>query len=167
MHSQGRFDAVVTDHGYNVAKTATPQLWVTYQTSDGTITAFLAITDKTAERVVKSIRAMGYQGDDLEALADGQHLRGNQCCITIRHESYNGATIAKVAFVDSIGSAAGGAKRLSPAEVAASNVRRFNALLKTAAKSTPVKQPKAPASPEYDELNPPPIDEPGIDGMPF
>ena len=160
MHSQGRFDAVVTDHGYNVAKTGTPQLWVAYQTGEGTITAFLAITDKTAERVVKSIRAMGFQGDDMDALADGQQLRGNSCCITIRHESYNGETQAKVAFIDPYGSEAVGAKRLAPAEVAASNVRRFNALLKHEAKQP--QQSATPAKPEYDEMNPPPLDEPGF-----
>lgn len=142
IHPAGTFRAEVVDHGFSESKGGTPQLFVNFKTEYGILFAFFALTDKSAEHTMKKIRAMGYAGDDLAELEDGTKLRGNFCMVEVTHEEYNGATKARVGWVNEDGWSPG-AKR---SETAAHNVSRFNALLK----KTP-KIAKAAASGKDDE----------------
>ena len=49
MHPAGRYEAEILDHGLSTAKTGTPQVAVKFQTDEGTITGWFAMSDKAAE----------------------------------------------------------------------------------------------------------------------
>lgn len=125
MHSAGNFDARVIEHGFSSAKTGTPQFWARLETSEGEITGYFALTDKSAQYTVEKIQAMGYQGHDLGELAEGNLLAGNECSITVEHSEYQGRVNAKIAFVHPKGHAPEQQRDAS----AASKARMFNALL--------------------------------------
>lgn len=126
MHPAGDFRAQILDHGFSESTTGTPQFTTVFETEHGRITGFFALTDKAAEHTLKKIRAMGYEGDDLSDLEDGDVLRGCYCTIQVVHEPYNGRTTAKVGFVNPDGWEPGIKKSAAAAAVA----RRFNSLLK-------------------------------------
>jgi hypothetical protein len=161
MHSEGTFDAKVTDHGFAPGNKG-PQLWVKFETSEGNIAGWFSFTDKAAQHTVKKIRNIGYQGDNIEQLNDGVSMRGMLCSIVVEHEEYDGKTRAKVAFVNRLGDTGGSLDR---DDAAARNAARFNALLRQADKLEPtrVDEPENPA-PDYDEMNPPPLLD---DDLPF
>lgn len=139
MHPAGTFRAEIVDHGYSETKAGTPQFTVQFSTESGTIAGFFAMTDKAIEHTIKKIRAMGYEGDDLDDLADGTVLKGCYCSIQVTHETYNGQISAKVGWVNPDGYTPGIKKSAS----AAANARRFNSLLKKT------------ALPKADDGNPP------------
>lgn len=156
IHPTGYFDATILDHGFATTGTGAEQFFTQFQTEHGTIVGYFFLTDKAAEHTMKKIRAMGYQGGDLSALADGRELRGHQCSITIDHEIYEGKTQAKVGWVNQLGETG----IVERCDVTAANARRFNALLK----KTPLKDvhreipdQELTAEPYYDEQYPPPI----------
>lgn len=127
LHPEGRFPAVIVDHGFLTATTGTDQFVVKFQTEHGTITAWLAFTEAAAKHSIKKIRAMGFTGDDLSELGSGVALEGNKCEITVKHELDNsGRPRAKVDWI----SPEGGDKMESSAETAKA-VARFNFLLRS------------------------------------
>jgi len=82
------------------------------------ITHTLWITDKTMERVVKSLRHMGWVGDDISDLSSV----GSQLCqIEVVTEDYNGRGYPKVAWINANESTGGGGvqPRMDPAQAKA------------------------------------------------
>ena len=128
MHPTGTFEAEIVEHAITESSKGTPQIAVKFETKEGDITGWFALTDKAAEYTIKKLRAMGFQGDDLKQINDGQCIVGNQCNIVVAHEEYNGTTNARVKFVNPLG-VTGGAD-ITASDGAAANARRFNALLR-------------------------------------
>ncbi|KAF0156247.1 MAG: hypothetical protein FD189_1052 [Elusimicrobia bacterium] len=133
LHSVGIFDAEILDHGFSKSrKVKTDQFVVNFQTPEGKITGFFAMTDSAIEYTIEKIRAMGFEGADLGLLADGTALRGAKCQIVVKHEVWlvekggDGQTRAKVDGVWPLGYEPG----IQRDEAAVANVKRFNALLK-------------------------------------
>ena len=162
LHPAGQFDdAVIIDHGYSKAKTGTVQLFVVFETTADKITGFFALTDKAIEYTLKNIRAMGFDGERLEDLADGKAMDGNLCQIQVDHEEWNGKTRAKVSWVNPVGAGGGGIERDADGPAVAS---RFNALLR----KEPVvpKAVKGGTAPPNNPTNPTP-EGPADDEIPF
>lgn len=126
LHPEGRFKAVIEDHGYMPTKDGSGmQFFAKFNTNDGkVITGFFALSGGAAEHTLKRIRAMGYNGDDMNELTEGNVLIGNECEIEVKHETWQGKERAKVVWVDPKGGAQ--VKRLE----AGANIAKFNALLK-------------------------------------
>ena len=132
LHPKGFFKAEITDHGFAKTEAGTDYLAVKFLTlldgeKVGEITGFFFLTDKAAEYTVQKIRAMGYTGDDLRDLAkDPPILMGNMVQISVDHHEYKGEMRDQVASVYPEDWVPG----LKKDAEAASNVMRFNALLK-------------------------------------
>jgi len=128
IHSRGLHDATVIAHGWDESKTGTPSLKVRFESGEGQLTGWFYMTDKAAPHTIKKIRAMGYTGNDLRELGNGQVLVGNRCVIEVEHEVGNdNVQRAKVAFVNPAGYVPG----VKNSENAQANITRFNALLKS------------------------------------
>ena len=137
IHKQGRFTAVIERHGFSTATTGTQQFWVEFKTGEGLIIGYFPLTDRAVEGTLKKIRTMGFQGEDLALLADGNELFGNWVDITVDHEEYKGKVQAKVGYVNAVGAQIGPKNNPKAAiEVA----KAFNALLRKTAKVMPVKE---------------------------
>ncbi|MFA4944861.1 MAG: hypothetical protein WC789_09205 [Lentisphaeria bacterium] len=169
-HPSGVFQATVLDHGFNKASTGTTQFWVKYQTERGDIVAYFAMTDKSVEYTAEKVRAMGFDGGDWRALADGSALRGAICNIEIKADTYNGVTRNKVAAVWSIDGDRPG--QLSHEDAVSINVARFNAVLKRAPAQGQPRTKRGPTVEDFDQAEaadagqddePPPSD----DSIPF
>ncbi len=139
MIKAGYHNAKVVEHGIGTGKNA-PQVIVKFDTEEGEITGYFSLSDKAAEYTIKKVRAMGFQGDDMSQLNDGECILGNFCDIQVVHDdSYDGTMRVKVGFVNASGSGGGG---VSHDEASAGMAMKFNALLK--------KEPKV-AQPDIDE----------------
>jgi hypothetical protein len=143
MIPAGWHTAKIVDHGISPGKKGS-QVVVQFDCEAGIILGYFSLTDKSAEYTVNKIRAMGFQGDDLQQLNDGECIKGNLCEIQINHETFEGVERAKVGFVNPYGQQGG----VRHDDEAAANVVRFNALLK--------KEPKVDIS-----------DMPAADDLPF
>jgi len=157
MHPSGTFEAEVIEHAITESSKGTPQVAVKFETSEGEITGWFALTDKAAEYTVEKLRAMGFQGDDLSQINDGQCMVGNQCNLVIEHDEYKDKVNARIKFVNPLG--VSGGTDLAASDSAAANARRFNALLTRA--------PKQAVHTKADALKPSqsePIDD---DDIPF
>ncbi len=134
LHPKGFFNAEITDHGFGKSESGTEYLAVKFLTmlegeKVGEITGFFFLTDKAAEYTVQKIRAMGYTGDDLRDLAkDPPILMGKMVKIAVDHYEYKGEMRDQVSSVYPEDWVPG----LKKDAEAASNVTRFNALLKLA-----------------------------------
>jgi len=159
LHPEGSFQETrIVDHGYSITKSGTHQLWVRFETApEQTIVGYFFLSERAVENTIKKIRDMGYDGDDLEQLADGTRLAGCMCGITVEHDSYNGHKQAKVGFVNRYGES----REAKRDESVAIKVKMFNALLKAAPKGKPVRSTTVAAAPTYDEANPPPLNDQG------
>lgn len=125
LHPEGNFPAEVTDHGFSQARTGTVQLWITFETEAGRITAYLPLTDAAADGSLRKLAATGYTGTNLSELADGSVLRGKCCVITVRHSEYQGRISAKVEWINPDGWTPGPMRD----DTAAANASKFNGLL--------------------------------------
>jgi len=127
LHPKGLFKATIADHAYQTSSRGTATLAVQFETDEGEIRGFFALSDKAAEHTIRKIRAMGYEGDDLGELADGNVLRGNACQIDVEHDdTYDGTMRDKVSWVHPADYVPG----MQRDEATAVNVKKFNALLK-------------------------------------
>jgi hypothetical protein len=169
IHPKGTFQAVVEDHGIGESKnTGTPQVIVKFATSteggQDEIWGYFALTDKAAQYTVEKVRAMGFTGNDIEQLNDGQCCVGNPCSVTVEHEEYNGKVRAKVAFVNPPGD--GEAREIKRSKAAGAKARMFNALLhKTPCSAMPNVETPAPSQRKPTNQNPP-IPPEGADDVP-
>jgi hypothetical protein len=151
LHPEGFFRAEIVDHGFGKTETRTNYLGVRFRTllegeAVGEITGFFYLTDKSAEYTVQKVRAMGYEGDDLRDLAKVPPiLMGRMVKISVEHREYQGEMRDSVASVYPENWEPG----LKKDAEAATNVARFNALLK---KEKPLVNHVKVASPEDDGI---------------
>ena len=68
------------------------------------------LTDAARERTGEALAAAGYDG------AHDESVRGKRCNIVVKHETYEGTTRAKVAWVNDIDRPATGGKPMSAVE---------------------------------------------------
>src|SRR4051812_44973200 len=89
------------------ASTGSEQVAVDFKFTDptlGSILWFGYFTDKTFERTVESLRHCGWKGSDVLELDTPQaDLNANEVVLVIEHETYEGKTRAKVAWVNARG----------------------------------------------------------------
>jgi len=129
LHPAGKgFLGTITDHGFSESKDGASQVFLTIQNDDNPqhiITKFLSMSEKAIEWTVKQLRRAGFTGYDFTDLADGQLLVGNQVRYEVEHEEWDGEIRAKVGWIndpDRVG--------IQRSDSAASNAKRFNAVLK-------------------------------------
>lgn len=133
LHPTGNFQAEITDHGYGTSDNAKRSefFWVKFKTDFGIISGKFYLTQAAIEHTIKKVRAMGFTGNQMEALADGTALVGNRCEIEVTHKPYTSKTgenkfFPEVGFVNPIG---GGGRGFKRSDGAAANARRFDKLL--------------------------------------
>ena len=121
----GMWNARAISAALSYAKTGKEQVVVSFAILDGPgegqqIRWTGWFTDKTFERTIRSLRYCGWKGDDLSDLSTVGEL---DCQVTVEHESYEGKSHAKVAWVNALGGnlksmatvdAAGFASRMLP-----------------------------------------------------
>lgn len=115
MLMAGVYKVVVRDHYLGKSKDkGTPFIAIEFEEDNDiepqSITWFGYITDKTVERVVKTIEELGWTGDDILQLdhprkeeneGDSRFdLRGKKCEIVVESEEYNGKTYHKVKWIN-------------------------------------------------------------------
>jgi hypothetical protein len=124
LQLDGDWPAEVINHGFNEARTGTIQLWITFQTEHGVITAYLPLTDAAAEGSLRKLAAV-YDGTALNELADGQLLVGRRAVISCASDEYQGRKTLKVQWINPEGWVRGPQRD----ESAASNAAKFDGLL--------------------------------------
>ena len=85
-------------------------------------------TNKTSERTVESLRFMGFKGDDL--FKAGEQELDQVVQVLVEHNTYEGKTRARIAFVNAMG---GGAMTLKN-PLSDKDVRAFAATMKNSCK---------------------------------
>ena len=143
LHPEGMHLATVLDHGITKSGSGTPQVAIKFETEYGIITGWFALTHRAAEYTAEKVAACGFVGDSFADLNTDGLLVGNRCKITVRHETYEGETRAKIQFINSEDYAGYEIERDMEAAQAA---RAFDALIK--------KQPKKPRPVTPESLGP-------------
>lgn len=101
LHPVGVFnDVTILDHKFGESKTGSIYFAVKFQTEYGIIWGDFYLTDKAAERSLEKIVLMGWRGTTLAELGDGTMLAGNLVQVTIEHDTYEGKTSSKIAWVN-------------------------------------------------------------------
>ncbi len=152
VHPQGQFPAGVkgTFFGYSGNKN-TPYIGVTFETSEGIITAYQWLSDAALEITQKALVNCGWDGNDIEELsARPEMLAGNEVWITIKHETWEGKIQAKVAFINKEEYTGGG----DPSDMPSDFASRINTLMggkSGAAPKATTKQEKKSVDGAYDK----------------
>lgn len=140
MHPEGVFPARITGHCIGASRNkGTPQIVVRFETDfDGdvkNIVGYFYLTPKAESYTMDNILAMGFNGDAIEEINDGQCMVGNRCDVTIKHEEYQGKMNARVAFIDPLGKGGRGAgEKLTGDASATKAASRSNLALQEARK---------------------------------
>lgn len=105
----GTWSARALHGNISYTKTGKEQVTVQFALLDGpdkdrqvTWTGFF--TEACFERTIKSLRYTGWKGDDLSDLST---IGDADCQVTVEHQSYEGKTYARVAWVNSVGGVTG------------------------------------------------------------
>jgi hypothetical protein len=102
MIEPGRYDAKAIEAQLAQAGTGTPQVAVLFEIEDGrTITWFGFLTEKSFPYTLKALRILGFKGGDISKV-ESQEL--GEASITVKHDTYEGETRAKVEWVNEPGS---------------------------------------------------------------
>ena len=128
-------DAKIVEHGFTKSsRKGTPGLWVKFHVPNvGDITQTFWITEGTAAAFMGKLKTMGFTGEDLKLLGDGECLAGNVVQIDVQETEFEGRKRFEVAWVNENNYAPGPRSDNS----VASSVSAFNALWqKMAAGST-------------------------------
>ena len=101
----GTWNARASSAVLSYAKTGKEQVVVSFVILDGPgegqpIRWTGWFTEKTFERTIRSLRYCGWKGDDLSDLST---VGESDCQVTVEHESYEGKSHAKVAWVNALG----------------------------------------------------------------
>lgn len=95
-YNEGRYKAEILEQGFTDAKTGTPQFVLAIRifetengdpVNEGERFVFQAITENTIEFLLKDLRALGYEGNSLQPLADGNQFVGKQAIFFVKHET--------------------------------------------------------------------------------
>jgi len=146
IHPTGTFnDCEIIDHGFaESGQKKSLYFWIKVRTpqSDefGNVFGNFYLTGAAAEQTIDKIAAMGFNGDDLQELADGTKLRGNVVQITVEHDEYNDNVRARIGFVNPNNAIVGPTHD----EKAAQNAKQFNALWKKRRPTAPSADDEVP-----------------------
>lgn len=101
-------------------------------------------SEKTAERTMQSLRYCGWKGDDVTNL---EGISDNEVELEVEHNTYNGKTNARVAWVNRPGSGGGiTVKAPMPEDKRKAFAKKMKALAIKTAKEVPAR----PAAPQID-----------------
>ena len=102
LHPAGQFPAGVTGNYFAyTSQIQTPYISVGFETEHGRISRWCYLSDKSIKNTRKSLIAAGWDGVNIQDLADNQTLlSGSTCWITVAHETYNDELVARVAFIN-------------------------------------------------------------------
>ncbi len=127
----------------------------------GTILWFGYFSDKSYERTVESLRHCGWKGNDVLELDTPQaDLNTNEVELVIQHETYEGKTRARVAWVNGLGRA--GVNVVTP--LAVERRAAFQQRMKANILSIEQGKPKVAAA---QRQSPAPAGQAGDDDIPF
>ena len=130
---EGRHEVEVLSTGLKKSEnTGTVQIVIEFGNADGTIAAFLPITEKAWQYTEAKLQTLGWDpaehGFRFEDLSeDPSPLVGVDCQIVVREEEYNGKMSPKVSFINPPGSTGGAST--AHGEAAASIADEIRALL--------------------------------------
>jgi len=147
----GKYTARATDVALGMTETGKEQIAVSFEVVDGDqageeITWYGYFTEKTAERTIESLRHMGWQGNDLAAIAVDQ--LPNEVSIVVDADEYNGVTRMKVQWVNRAGAGLALRTRMAP-DAASSFAARMKGLCMSVKADAPqVPRPRNPAPPQ-------------------
>lgn len=109
LTQEGRFSAIATKAEFGEAQTGTPYIRIGFEAEQGTITAWLYLSEKAFDRTVKVLREVFGFDDNFDTLA-GQ-VEGKKCSIVTELETDNqGKDRLRVKWIN----AEGGAKAPAP-----------------------------------------------------
>ena len=131
MHPEGVHPSEIIEHCIGASRgKGTPQIVVRFKTEHGSIVGYFALTPKAESYTMDKVLAMGFKGNEIEQINDGECLRGNHCDIFVKHEEYQGKTSACVAYVDPPGMGGRGTgEKLAGDDKAAKEASQYNAAL--------------------------------------
>lgn len=99
LHETGRFRARAVEGAWGHTSNGVVQVAVQFQLETGAkLTWYGFMTEKTEERTMNSLIACGVS--DLESLTG---LGSDEVEVTVEHDTYNGNTRAKIAWVNRLG----------------------------------------------------------------
>ena len=142
----GKHPAIARSWDFGLTKKDLPQVAVEFEIVDGEdagefITWYGYFTDDTEPRPLESLRACGWQGDDV---SDLKGMGSRKVSLVVEDELYEGKTHSRVRWVNRFG---GNGVRLAKTMDAQAR-RQLAARLRSAAAATPVLPPDdAPAQP--------------------
>ena len=141
------YKATITGHGFAESKnTHTPSikfsLKATFdldaqQTCEKTFYADLWLSDKAIENTCKTLRDIGFQGDNMGDLNDTQCLVDTEVEITTENDEYNGETRERVKFMNAAGSFAKRGVKPMDENHAKAIAAKYSMYLRNAKKKTP------------------------------
>lgn len=162
----GKYIARATSANLGYTKGGKEQIAVTFKLSTGeSITWYGSFSDAAFDRTIKSLRACGWQGDDLSQL--GTALIQNVELVIDYEDDLQGKPRPKVKWVNELGGGGGLSNPMSPKQ-AADFARRMKPQLATAAGGNREPRRAEPRArrqaPESNEL---PDEDAGEDDIPF
>lgn len=95
-YTEGRYKAEILEQGFTEAKTGTPQFVLSIRifetengdpVNEGERFVFRPLTEKTMPFLLEDLRHLGYDGNSLQPLADGNQFVGKQAIFFVKHET--------------------------------------------------------------------------------
>lgn len=95
-YPEGRYKAEILEQGFSDAKTGTTQFVLAIRifetengdpVNEGERFVFRPITEKTMPYLVEDLRSLGYEGNSLQPLADGNQFVGKVAVFFVKHET--------------------------------------------------------------------------------
>ena len=104
---EGDYPVVAVKHSIGYAGTKNEQIGVRLRVVNGPLKGkFLlwygSFSDKAVEFTIKALRALGFAGNDVadQAAWDAMYARGDEATAVVQHDTYQGKTKAKVAWIN-------------------------------------------------------------------
>ncbi len=94
-YTEGRYKAEILEQGFTDAKTGTTQFVLAIRifetengdpVNEGERFVFRPLTEKTMPYLLEDLRALGYEGNSLQPLADGNQFIGKTAVFFVKHE---------------------------------------------------------------------------------
>lgn len=108
MIPAGRHTARAMVSGWGKTKNGNHEFAIEFEIVGGEangerIVAYLYFTDGAFDRSIESLRACGWQGDDLGMLGTDDSLGRNEVQLIVEHETYDGKNRARVKWINRAG----------------------------------------------------------------
>lgn len=168
MLPAGTYYAVAKGAGLGLTGTGKEQVAVEFEITTAEfigqrITWYGFFTEKTTARTLESLRYAGLKGNDISDLSDLSREDTPVVEIVVEHDTYNGKTSAKVAWVNRQGG--GGLRNALPADAAKAFAARMRGAL--AVVDTKIKAEKSAGTNGKKPPAGPPPGHPASDDIPF